>query len=107
MGLNRRLERRLEVVLPLGRRPARPGRLHRRGLAQARGGRGCDAGSSDEPGSRGLGLAMCKGKGPTAGHPTSLRRTVAQGNETPMNSHEGPEDLLREWPEVCIKCNAS
>ena len=30
MGLNRRLERRLEVVLPLGRRPARPGRLHRR-----------------------------------------------------------------------------
>jgi hypothetical protein len=30
MGLNRRLERRLEVVLPLVRRPARPGRLHRR-----------------------------------------------------------------------------
>jgi hypothetical protein len=30
MGLNRRLERRLEVVLPLGRRPARPGGLHRR-----------------------------------------------------------------------------
>jgi hypothetical protein len=35
MGLNRRLERRLEVVLPLGRRPARPGRR----VARACGGR--------------------------------------------------------------------
>jgi hypothetical protein len=40
MGLNRRLERRLEVVLPLGRRPARPGRLHRRCFARTCGGRG-------------------------------------------------------------------
>jgi hypothetical protein len=40
MGLNRRLERRLEVVLPLGSRPARPGRLHRRCFARACGGRG-------------------------------------------------------------------
>jgi hypothetical protein len=48
MGLNRRLERRLEVVLPLGSRPAWPGRLQRRRFTRACGGRGCDAGSSGE-----------------------------------------------------------
>ena len=42
MGLNRRLERRLEVVLPLGRRAARPG--HLRGRRFARPGRGRFAG---------------------------------------------------------------
>jgi hypothetical protein len=35
MGLNGRLERRHEVVLPLGRGPARLGRLHRRRFARA------------------------------------------------------------------------
>jgi hypothetical protein len=40
MALNRRLERRLEVVLPLSRRPTRPGHLHRCSFARACRGRG-------------------------------------------------------------------
>jgi hypothetical protein len=85
MGLNRRLERRLEVVLPLGRRLARPGRLHRRRFARACGGRGRPARERSETKlDREVGVPLSKNRS-DPGSPGSRVQTInMQGRPTSL-----------------------